>query len=349
MGLEGPQAPRANRHHRGATALTYGLVVGLVALAGLAAVTRIGESVDSLFTEVSSTIDGSAGGNGGSSTGPTPPYGIVSAPGGRRFADGTVATTCNAYLSASGDYAYSGEVGDGTYQIDPDGAGSLSINSVRCDMTTDGGGWTHIATISDSDTDVWSRLNPSQDAGTWDTATVIGDIASPATDADYKNDAYGAVSASQLLITEGATAGNKVLYTAQNCLSGTFQSFISALTWRAGGSATTWSTSTAHLCAYTHFGYDDPVLRASLGASGNRVAFKWGERDGVQDGNKDRAMIYVDTAARCGSTTQHVDCPTGLGGFTLIGSELTEDANECRGDSPATCTNGVQHYQLWVR
>lgn len=41
---------------RGATALTYGLVVGLVALAGLAAVTRIGESVDSLFGTTSSTM-----------------------------------------------------------------------------------------------------------------------------------------------------------------------------------------------------------------------------------------------------------------------------------------------------
>lgn len=48
------------RAERGATALTYGLVVGLVALAGLAAVTRIGTSVEGLFVEVASSIDGQA-------------------------------------------------------------------------------------------------------------------------------------------------------------------------------------------------------------------------------------------------------------------------------------------------
>lgn len=41
---------------RGATALTYGLVVGLVSLGALSAVTRGGESIDSLFSTVSSTL-----------------------------------------------------------------------------------------------------------------------------------------------------------------------------------------------------------------------------------------------------------------------------------------------------
>ncbi len=46
---------------RGATALTYGLVVGLVGVAALAAVTRVGDSVGSLFTQVSSSIDQTSG------------------------------------------------------------------------------------------------------------------------------------------------------------------------------------------------------------------------------------------------------------------------------------------------
>lgn len=40
------------RHARGASALTYGLVVGLVAVGAVAATTRIGESVESLFGQV---------------------------------------------------------------------------------------------------------------------------------------------------------------------------------------------------------------------------------------------------------------------------------------------------------
>lgn len=41
---------------RGATALTYGLVVGLVGIAGLSAVTRVGSSVEALFGRTSSTM-----------------------------------------------------------------------------------------------------------------------------------------------------------------------------------------------------------------------------------------------------------------------------------------------------
>lgn len=53
---------------RGATALTYGLVVGLVGVAALAAVTRVGDSVGSLFTQVSSSIDPTSGPGSGADT-----------------------------------------------------------------------------------------------------------------------------------------------------------------------------------------------------------------------------------------------------------------------------------------
>jgi len=61
---------------------------------------------------------------------------------GRTFEDDTVAATCNDYLHPPAGYGYIGATGDGTYTIDPDGAGTgLDPFDVTCDMTTDDGGW----------------------------------------------------------------------------------------------------------------------------------------------------------------------------------------------------------------
>ena len=50
---------------------------------------------------------------------------------------GTCQPSCLALLTA-------GATTDGTYTIDPDGAGPITPFDVFCDMTTDGGGWTEI-------------------------------------------------------------------------------------------------------------------------------------------------------------------------------------------------------------
>ncbi len=54
--FRGSNGERSPEGSRGATALTYGLVVGLVALGALSAVTRIGDSTTILFGAVSSTM-----------------------------------------------------------------------------------------------------------------------------------------------------------------------------------------------------------------------------------------------------------------------------------------------------
>ncbi len=58
----------------------------------------------------------------------------------RTWADGTLASSCNAYRNPVSPRVYSGDVGDGVYRVQP--AGASMYQDVFCDMTSDGGGWT---------------------------------------------------------------------------------------------------------------------------------------------------------------------------------------------------------------
>lgn len=68
---------------------------------------------------------------------------------GTRFtwSDGSAASTCFSYRNPDDQHLYNDE-GDGVYAIDPDGDGTPV--DVLCDMTTDQGGWTLVASIDPS-------------------------------------------------------------------------------------------------------------------------------------------------------------------------------------------------------
>lgn len=71
--------------------------------------------------------------------------GILATDGIRSWEDGTFATSCKGYIDAGPGYTYAGDIGDGQYWADPDGAGGAAPLLVWCDMTTSGGGWTLVA------------------------------------------------------------------------------------------------------------------------------------------------------------------------------------------------------------
>ncbi|HMV69286.1 MAG TPA: fibrinogen-like YCDxxxxGGGW domain-containing protein, partial [Myxococcota bacterium] len=83
---------------------------------------------------------------------------------------------------------------DGVYTIDPDGrTGAIMPFDTRCDMTTDGGGWTLTGTIANDANRRWNSLNVFTDA------TTFGSVASWMV--DYKNPAWMGLVGEDLLVT----------------------------------------------------------------------------------------------------------------------------------------------------
>lgn len=76
---------------------------------------------------------------------PIPPSIVLQEGGYRTWADGSLASSCNDYLHPVAPKAYTGSTGDGVYRIQPTGQ---AATDVKCDMTTDGGGWTLVVGIS---------------------------------------------------------------------------------------------------------------------------------------------------------------------------------------------------------
>ncbi|GAB5388604.1 MAG: hypothetical protein Alpg2KO_15720 [Alphaproteobacteria bacterium] len=142
---------RGRADKRGASLLSYGLVVGLIAVVALGAVTSVGSNTNSLFTDVSGTLDNViTGQGGGGSTGPAASPDASASPSPAPSPSPALAASCQAILTANPAAT------DGVYQIDPDG--DTNGTDVWCDMTTSGGGWTRI---------FYSHRTPSNSYTNW--------------------------------------------------------------------------------------------------------------------------------------------------------------------------------------
>lgn len=72
---------------------------------------------------------------------PAPLTVTLQADGYRAWSDGSLASSCNAYLTGS---ASQGSAGSGIYRVQPPGQAAAVV---YCDMVTDGGGWTLAARV----------------------------------------------------------------------------------------------------------------------------------------------------------------------------------------------------------
>jgi len=277
-------------------------------------------------------------------------------------------SAAKAAPSASYIKSVTGTTTDGLYWINLPTVGATQL---YCDMNTAGGGWIHCGTIVDANqprgevytatpqsggTFPWaSPLMSAQDTGIWQNTTTLG---TQSFTADYKNNGWNYYSFTQMLMKDQGASLRNLWYNTTAITAQTMSAFWTARQWLADGSdssSAAYSAGRVYSLDITNFGVADPVLNSG---SLTKMLFKFGERDGVQDGNKDRTMI---SAARF-NQADPVDCPTGIGCFTYHDSSQGGPVQRWRGMMPVanypfnqdepTNTNGggtTYSYTMWVR
>lgn len=259
-----------------------------------------------------------------------------------------------AAISAAAIKSLTGTTSNGLYWINLPVVGPTLV---FCDMNTDGGGWMHCATFTDNNerhndaqTHPWAApLFNSQYTGIWQDNSVLG---TQSFTADFKNNVWNHFPMTQQLMKDSGASLRNIWYTNNNQITAqSLSTFWSQRQWLASGgdgSVSAVSAGRVHNQAITNFSVNDPVFGSS---SLDKILFKWGEADGVQDGNKDRAMISYVT----GSGTD-VDAPKGIGCFTSFGSgysnarfrDIVPTAQNTE-DSPVNSITGTHSLTLWVR
>ena len=221
-------------------------------------------------------------------------------------------------------------------------------------MNTASGGWMHCATFVDNNepfNNVYSHpwgapLHNAQYTGIWQDNSILG---TQSFTTDYKNNVWNYFPMTQQLMKDsGATLRNLWYTGAAQITAQSLSTFWANRQWLANGSDASPSAVSGgrvHYQTITNFGVNDAVF----GSSGlDKILFKYGEYDGTQDGNKDRAMISYVT-----SNGSDVDAPKGIGCHTSLTADYrfrdVVPTAQNTGDSPPNSITGTHALTLWVK
>ena len=224
------------------------------------------------------------------------------------------------FRTASEILTKSPNIANGTAAVRPNVETSTPY-IVTVDKDTTGGPWVHVGTVYDnneSHTDsvnhIWSKdFGDAQDTGIWEDDSTVGDV--PTFDDDFKSGAWNNLPFGQILLKDSGSNQRNLLYTNSGQItsnSSSLATWFGSLQWQTNGSETSTSAVTNNrvtVLDITNFSVSDPIID-----SGNKtkLLFKFGERDGVQDANKDRSMI----AWHRHNVGDNVDAPAGIGNYT---------------------------------